>query len=121
MFRPGTDETNVQMSDVLCDFCHRPWTEDVALIEGHRGCMICGHCLAVGYAELVVRGAPGPAEYACTMCREDDRDRAALDRAGEPGWASPAHPESVICSRCARQASEALAKDPDHDWTLPSA
>ena len=32
MRKPGTDPENVQMTDVLCDFCRRQWTEDVAMI-----------------------------------------------------------------------------------------
>ena len=32
MRKPGTDADDVQMSDVLCDFCRRPWTMDVPMI-----------------------------------------------------------------------------------------
>lgn len=120
MFRPGTDETNVRMSDVLCDFCRREWTAEVPFIEGHQGRVICGRCLAVAYADLINAGAePRTADYTCAMCREGDADRAALDRAGEPGWPSPAYPESVICRRCTKQAAGRLHKDPDHDWQKP--
>ncbi len=122
MFKPGTDETNVRMSDVLCDFCRREWTDDVPFVEGHQGRVICGLCLAVAYNEIVNAGADPLVEgYTCAMCREDDKDRAALDRAGEPGWPSPVHEESVICRRCAKQAGGRLHADPDYDWRKPPA
>ena len=121
MFRPGTDENNVQMSDVLCDFCHREWTEDMPFIEGHRGRTICGNCLSLGYAETVNgRAATAPAGYTCLMCREDEEDRAELDRAGERGWQSPMH-DAAICLRCLKRAAGALHNDPDHAWRKPPA
>ena len=54
MRKPDTDESNVQMSDVLCDFCSRVWTEDIAMIEGHQGSCICGNCLSLSYVDLVL-------------------------------------------------------------------
>ena len=122
MFRPGTDENEVRMSDVLCDFCHRAWTEDVPVVEGHQGAIICGNCLAVGYDAIVNHdGGAGvlAGGYACRMCLENDEDRAALDRPGERGWPSPLHPDVAICTRCVRMAAEKLTGDPDFAWTPP--
>jgi hypothetical protein len=121
MHRPGTNEDNVQMSDVLCDFCHRPWTQDVPMIEGHRGSVICGNCLSVACAALA-RDDDGDAGagHTCSMCLESEKDRAALGRPGDPGWRSPMHPEAAICRRCADQAAGALERDPDFDWTKPA-
>lgn len=110
------------MSDVLCDFCHAEWTEDRPFIEGHHGACICGSCLRVAYVSLVVDPIDmPPTDYTCTLCREGESDRAALDRAGEPGWPSPAHPEARICRRCAKRAAGVLHKDPDFAWTKPVA
>ena len=128
VFKPGTDESNVQMSDILCDFCHREWTEEIPFIEGHRGRMICGNCLALGYREVIVAGkhtGPGTdsgtgfAPYTCALCRESDDDRAAMDRAGEIGWRSPLHEDAAVCARCLRQAAGKLHKDPDSEWRKP--
>ena len=111
MRKPGTDENSVQMSDVLCDFCHREWTEDVAMIEGHQGSCLCGNCLRLAYAEVVVNGGnTAPSEYQCPMCLEASRDREAMDRAGEPGWRSPLYEEAVICRRCIELAAKAIDK-----------
>jgi len=122
MFKPGTDENDVQMSDVLCDFCERVWTEDVPLIEGHRGRTICGRCLSVGYAALVHDAAPTiTGGYTCSLCRESDDDRAAMNRAGEPGWHSPLHEEIAACRRCVKQAAVTLERDDAFDWSRPAA
>ncbi|MBT8486711.1 MAG: hypothetical protein HKO59_14365 [Phycisphaerales bacterium] len=119
MFKPGTDENNVQMSDVLCDFCHREWTDELPLLEGHRGRMICGNCLSIAYQLLAnERSSNAEAGYTCTLCREGPEDRAALDRTEERGWASPAT-GAAVCARCVRQAAGALHKDPDFPWSKP--
>lgn len=119
MRKPGTDESNVQMTDVLCDFCGREWSEDVPMIEGHRGSCLCARCLELAYVEVIVnRGNTAPGEYTCPMCLEAGADRAALDRAGEPGWSSPVR-EAVICRRCIGLAAESLGKDKDFGWRPP--
>ena len=128
MRKPTTDETNVQMSDVLCDFCRREWTEEIPMIEGHQGSCICGNCLRLAYRQVVVAkatvgdagiGGGEASPYTCPLCLEKPEDRAAMDRADEPGWPSPLHPEAVICRRCIKRAAGALHKDPDFGWRKP--
>ena len=120
MRKPGTDENDVQMSDVLCDFCRSEWTDDVPLIEGHQGSCICGKCLTIAYTEVVRNDVnSAPPEYKCPMCLEETVDRKALERGDEPGWQSPAYPEAVICRRCIKLAAGALHKDKDYAWTKP--
>ena len=122
MRRPGTDESNVQMSDVLCDFCHREWTDAVPMIEGHHGSCICGKCLTVAYRAVVVDRQPtAPPEFTCTLCLERPEDRAAENRPGEPGWVSPMHDDAAVCRRCIKLAAGALHKDSDYDWRKPDA
>lgn len=120
MRKPGTDENNVQMSDVLCDFCHAAWVDQMPMIEGHQGSCICGNCLSVAYTELVLNKAAADARpFKCPMCLEGPSDRAALGRGEEPGWRSPLNPEAVICRRCAKLAAGALHKDKDFAWSKP--
>jgi len=111
MRKPGTDPENVQMSDVLCDFCHREWTDDLPVIEGHQGSIICGNCITVAYRVVMLNkestATPG---YTCTMCLETRPD---------PAWASPSHSEAVACKRCINQAAATLSKDKDYNWQKP--
>lgn len=113
MRKPGTDPDNVQISDVLCDFCGGEWTLDppLAMVEGHQGSCICGKCLSVAYRHVVLDKAssvrPG---YRCTMCLEERPD---------PGWESPISAEKSICKRCINQAAGALSKDKESGWSRP--
>ncbi len=112
MRRPGTDPDNVQMSDVLCDFCQREWELEIPMIEGHQGSIVCGRCLTVAYAEIVVSKSPEPpSPIKCTMCLEDRDD---------PTWRSPVSDEASICRRCIKQAAGGLHKDKDYDWSKPT-
>ncbi len=126
MRKPGTDENDVQMSDVLCDFCRREWTEDLAMVEGHQGSCICGKCLTIAYVEVVLNkhaappAPPSIGEFMCALCLEKSEDRAALGRADEPGWRSPAHEEAAICRRCIKQTAGVLQKDKESGWSKPT-
>ena len=110
MRRPETDPENVQMTDVLCDFCHRTWTEDIAMVEGHQGSCICGKCLDVAWDSVVEGGLDDSIDdWKCTMC---------LERREDPCHRSPAHDDAFICRRCIRVSAQALRKD-DVDWNAP--
>lgn len=95
-----------------CDFCHASWDESRPMVEGHRGSLICGPCLRIAYAEVIVSGGGVSHEDVtnCTMC---------LSHRSESHWRSPAFPEAVICRWCMDKAATILAKDPSTDWTPP--
>ncbi len=89
-------------------------------VEGHRGAVICGNCLAVAYSELAGGSQDAYVTvFTCCMCRESEKDRAAMARENEPGWPSPIDPEAAICRRCATQAAEVLHEDVEFDWEKP--
>lgn len=112
MRKPGTDENNVQMSDVLCDFCESEWIESLPMIEGHHGSCVCGKCLTVAYTEVVLSQTnSGPAGYSCTMC---------LEKRDDPAWQSPVRDIAVICLRCIKLAARALERDKDLPWSRPT-
>ena len=113
MQRAGTNPENVQMSDILCDFCLAPWTEEALFIEGHQGSVICGKCLGIASmevqedAELLI-----PTGIKCTMCLEDRMKDIA-------GWQSPVNEKAWVCKGCVELAAETIEKDPDTDWHRP--
>lgn len=112
MHKPGTNPDRVQMSDVLCDFCHREWTDDLPVIEGHQGSIVCGHCLSTAYRTVMLsKMNAAPEGSKCTMC---------LEHRSELAWQSPAYPEAVICKRCINQAAAVLSKDADYGWRKPT-
>ena len=123
MHRPGSNPEAMQASDILCDFCERPWTDEVAMVEGHRGSCICGPCLSTAWRAVVDGGLddapPQPPEdsietpaWVCTLCLEPRRD---------PAFQSPLRSEALICRRCIRLAGRALHDDDDVDWSKPSS
>jgi len=115
MHREGADPQNIEMADVLCDFCRQPWAEKRPMVEGHLGACICGNCLSVAYAACVLHGQHEPLEdrEICRLCREHDPDRAH--------WRSPLMGDAVVCARCLKQAAGALHKDSDNDWRKPGS
>ena len=117
MHRPGTNPDQVQPSDILCDFCSRSWSDDMAMVEGHQGSCICGQCLTVAWHSVIEarqNDAPPQSEegtWACTMCLEHRKDAAFRSQVRE---------EALICRRCIGLAARALDLDPDHNWARPS-
>lgn len=112
MRREGCDENNAQMTDFLCDFCGGTWTEDLPMVEGHKGSLICGACLREAFRRVVVLGENSADEgYACALC---------LLTKPEAAWRSPAT-GSTACRWCINRSATMLAKDPDSRWTKPEA
>ena len=125
MRKPGIDENNVQMTDVLCDFCQREWAEDIPMIEGHQGSCICGNCLTLAYSQVVLHGQDSDSsgdekDWQCPLCLETSEDRKALDRADEQCWHSPIRAEAVVCRRCIKLAAGALHSNSDEEWKKPT-
>ncbi len=109
MQRPGADPENMQATDFLCDFCGAPWDGESPVVEGHKGSLICGTCLAAAYRVLgLENGGNAPEGYTCVMC---------LETRGEPGWAGAAG--AAVCKRCAKQSAAVLAKSNDYKWIKP--
>jgi len=121
MRKPGCNEDNVQMSDVLCDFCLQTWTEERPMVEGHQGSCICGDCLADAYRVLVmVESAVPETPSKCILC---------LELRSEPSWHAPADTATArvdgvqpsACRRCVRQSAAVLQKVSEFGWRKPTA
>ena len=98
----------------VCNFCSKGWTEELPMVEGHRGSLICGQCLSIAYTEIVHLRAGSPVEpdEKCIMCLESQR----------PGlsWRSPINTAGLVCTRCVKQSAGVLFKDPDNGWAKPT-
>ncbi len=112
MQRDGIDKENVQLEDILCDFCAvAAWAAGEPCVEGHKGSIICGDCLRQAYELLVHGESTTQSSQKCRMCLED-RD--------EPSWTSEIDPTATICFRCMKQASAVLQKSKHWDWVKPT-
>ncbi|QOJ00827.1 MAG: hypothetical protein HRU70_10110 [Phycisphaeraceae bacterium] len=110
MRKPGTDDDHAQMSDFLCDFCGSTWTDDLPMVEGHQGSLICARCLAVAYRQVILANDnSAPEGYSCALC---------LLTKPEHAWLSPAT-GAVACRWCVNKSADMLEKDPDMGWAKP--
>ncbi len=113
MRNPAADPDQLTMQDFWCDFCHAPWTDELPMVEGHQGSLVCAKCLAVAYAEVIAAKASVlPGSPKCVMCLENRKDR---------NWSSPRFEGAVICERCIRQAATALSHDESSGWKPPAS
>ena len=110
MRREGCDPNDVRMSDVLCDFCGREWSDALPMVEGHQGSCICGDCLAESYRALVLAEATPAPGAKCVLC---------LEHRDEPTWSRAGHGDPRACRRCVRQSAAVLQKDADLGWRKP--
>jgi hypothetical protein len=94
-----------------CDFCRKGWGDDLPMIEGHRGSLICANCLSVAYAEIMTdAGEPRAEEEECRLC---------LEHKDGPHWRSPIDESVLACKRCVKQSAGVLHKDKSFDWSKP--
>lgn len=111
MQRPGANPDNMEISDFLCDFCMRAWDGTFAMVEGHKGSLICGECLTDAYRALVILQSPSaPAGYTCTMC---------LEGREQPAYVGSQNAAAHICLRCCKQSATRLEKDMEGEWSRP--
>lgn len=110
MRREGSDEEDLKPEDFLCDFCGSTWTQDRQMVEGHRGSLICSHCLTQAYSTVIRQGggALAPASATCTLC---------LAHHDTPHWQGSAGP--LACKRCIEQSARILEKDQEAGWKRP--
>ena len=107
------DETGEGNDYFKCDFCMRSWAEDRPMVEGHKGSLICGSCLSLGYRLTKLTDPPaGPMGdlESCVMCLQH-KDKAA--------WESPMTPRTWVCEECLGNSAKMLEKDPESGWKRP--
>jgi hypothetical protein len=111
MHRPGSNPESMTEQDFLCDFCGRCYAPERPMVEGHRGSLICGPCLALAYATLwnLGTGEAVEARIVCTLC---------LSHNGDPMWRSPVM-DALVCKRCSKQSAVMLERDPESRWKRP--
>mgnify|MGYP006299636091 CR=1 FL=1 len=96
---------------IACDFTGTEWDEQIPMIEGHRGAVICLDALKLAIEQASEAEEP----FTCTLCR---REREA----GKKMWRHPeppdgANPDAVVCWPCINMADRAFGEEPDTDHT----
>ena len=89
---------------ISCDFCHTDWDQNLPMIEGHRGSVICLAC----FQQALDHASVSEDEFHCTLCQQT-----------LPGsvrhWSSPTT-SAAVCWPDIRQAAKAFHKDKDIDF-----
>lgn len=115
MHREGADPEQMGPEDFICDFCEHTWSEDRPMVEGHRGSLICAKCLTIAHSTVIIQKAgetPGD-DDTCTMCLMHKHDAMH--------WRSPVNPDAMICEECILRAGLMFEKDPETEWSPPTA
>jgi hypothetical protein len=113
-------------TDFVCDFCGQHWSTSRPMVEGHKGSLICGHCLSLACAQVLVHnaGIVVPEHIACTMClmnkRGDYYRSPVLVEVQESTIAAHDQPGSAICRWCIERSASMLEKDLDSGWKRPA-
>jgi hypothetical protein len=102
---------------ISCDFCGTDWDEQLPMIEGHRGSVLCLACL-----RHALDGAqPAEESFTGAMCLSDRS-------AGTSCWTHPGpapspglNPGAILCWDCIRLAAKGFHKDPDVDFRWESS
>jgi len=113
MHRPGCDPDNMVGKDFLCDFCLRCWREDLSMVEGHRGSLICIECLTKACRAVLLDGAgiAVPPYASCALC---------LRHISAPHWQSHgAEGNPIVCQECIERSAGMLERDPSAKWSRP--
>jgi hypothetical protein len=111
--------------DFICDFCGSTWKPDRPMVEGHRGSLVCGVCLASAYRQVVTQnaGVTVPEHVACTLClmnKTGDYWQSAVRvelREGEVHI--DAEPGNAACKWCIEKSAGMLEKDGESGWKRP--
>ena len=101
---------------ISCDFCGVDWDQQLTMIEGHHGSVLCLACFKVAYGER--RAQPGT--FNCTLCLRDGLP-SDLPRWFPDPHPAAANPQAIICTDCIDQAAGTLDRDADVDWSRSGA
>lgn len=102
---------------ISCDYCGTDWDEQLPMIEGHRGSVLCLVCLK----QALDNASPSDTEIDCALC-------LSASPAGTKHWQHPdpkpspgLNQDALLCWDCIRLAAKGYHKDPDIDFRWDSS
>lgn len=102
---------------ISCDFCGTDWDEQLSMIEGHRGSVLCLECLKLAL------DAAEPADEAtdCSLCLSGKPAGTKRWRHPSPKPSPGLNTGATLCWDCIRLAAKGFHKDPDIDFRWDSS
>jgi hypothetical protein len=102
---------------ISCDFCGTDWDQELAMIEGHKGSVLCLVCLT----QALDHAQPVGESFQCTLCLSekpaDTKYWLHPDAKPSPGL----NTDAPLCWDCIRLAAKGFHKDPDVDFRWDSS
>ena len=120
---PQCGETNVaprfsksEIAIVLsCDFCGTDWDNESAMVEGHRGSILCLPCIEK--ARVEVEDQENDGLFKCTLCQQEKEGSTIQSWRHTSATVSPGlNAEAQMCEDCLQQAVRVMKKDKSVDW-----
>ncbi len=102
---------------ISCDFCGTDWDEELSMIEGHKGSVLCLACLT----QALDNTQPAEDTFQCTLCLSghpaDTKRWLHPDAKPSPGR----NPDAPLCWDCIRLAAKGFHKDSDVEFRWDSS
>ncbi len=102
---------------ISCDFCGTDWDEELIMIEGHKGSVLCLACLRRALEEA----QPADEAFKGTLCLSEKPVGTRRWRHPDPKPSPGLNPDAPLCWDCIRLAAKGFHKDPDVDFRWDSS
>ncbi|MFP4145933.1 MAG: hypothetical protein ACOCTI_02155 [Phycisphaeraceae bacterium] len=97
---------------ISCDFCGTDWDQQLAMIEGHQGSVICLDC----FKKALAGASSADDAFDCTICLQHREPPTRVWRHPGPEPSPGLNPGAAICWPCVRLAAKTFHKDADTDF-----
>jgi hypothetical protein len=102
---------------ISCDYCGTDWDEQLPMIEGHRGSVLCLECLKCA----LDNARPADDTIDCALCLSASPAGTKHWRHPDPKPSDGLNPDAILCWDCIRLAAKGYHKDPDIDFRWDSS
>ena len=102
---------------ISCDFCGTDWDEELAMIEGHRGSVLCLACLK----QALDNAEPSDEAFTGTLCLAEKPAGTSVWKHPDPTPSPGLNPGALLCWDCIRLAAKGFHKDKEVDFRWDSS
>lgn len=97
---------------ISCDFCGTDWDEVRAMVEGHKGSVLCLDCLEKAMADA----QPAEQPFDCALCLMKKDAGVRCWQHPSPAPSPGLNAQAELCWDCVRLAAKTFHKDKEVDF-----